>query len=228
MTGERNRVAWQGGVVFAVLALVGCDEPDARSLHLSPPSTNEPTQAGCGLSDDCPSDRRHCSSGLCVECLADEHCSAKKPACQSGTCVACTGDEHCLAGEACNTALRVCASTCSTDPDCAGQKPEHCNGRYCVECIADEQCDDRHPHCAPEGGTCLECGSDADCATPMRPVCAADNRCVECAEDDDCTRPDSPFCVSSRGTCGKCRSDADCGDAGVCDVERAECAMAMP
>lgn len=222
MVHHRSWVAGLG----VVAALVSCDEPDARTLDLSPllPSTS-PTEASCQVPNDCPTDRAHCSSGLCVECLEDPHCGDKKPACHAGACVACTANTHCPTGRACNETLRTCALACSSDADCVEKKEAFCNGSYCVECTDESQCDARRPHCSTEGGACLECGSDADCATSMRPACGPDNRCVECQADEHCTQPGWPVCIQARATCGQCTSDAQCGDAGSCDLERAECGM---
>jgi hypothetical protein len=59
----------------------------------------------------------------------------------------------------------------------------------------------------------------------MHPVCSEQYDCVECVLDVDCTRAEFPACVKATGTCGQCTQDSQCGDAGTCDLERAECGV---
>lgn len=310
-----RRVAWTPVVLSSLaVALVACNASDVRSLHLSPlQGAATASSANCETPNDCPNNRPHCESGLCVECKTDPDCEDANPACHRGTCVRCADDDHCAESQACNRARHSCALSCAADADCAGQRESRCNGSLCVECTDLSHCDDKHPFCDKPSGTCAECLTSADCPSgvcdpterkclecivdgdcasgrcqqperrcvecvttadctagtcdekgecrapcaadvdcpkasphcllaqglcvgcrehadcdPMRPVCGQGNKCAECATDSDCTRPGFPACVKARGTCGQCTVDTQCGDAGACDLERAECTGSPP
>lgn len=104
----------------------------------------------CGTScSPCPSDRRSCSAGACVQCLRDDECPSDR-VCSGGSCVpptSCTVDAQCELGRVCDPSTNRCKMGCSSDARCA-------SGQICD--AATQRC------AVPPPG---RCGSDAACST---------------------------------------------------------------
>lgn len=117
----------------------------------------------CGTScSPCPSDRRICSAGACVQCLSDDQCPSNR-VCSGGSCVPptpCTVDAQCELGRVCDPYTDRCEMGCSSDARCASGQicdaaTQRCAGPppgWCgadAPCSAGEVCDVAAHRCGP-------------------------------------------------------------------------------
>lgn len=152
-------------------------------------SSGCPGRLNCG---DCPSDRRFCDSGMCVECEVDAECPGNL------LCV----EHKCVPQPACaSVGPGMCAGACPPGQSC---DPEQCL------CVGDSVCDGDED-CAT-GDTCdngqceTPCDGNEDCAASADgPVCGQDGHCARCAGNSDC-----PVGICINGECGNCHSNAEC------------------
>lgn len=105
----------------------------------------------CGAScSPCPSDRRICSSGTCVQCASDDQCPVGR-ICHSGACQPprpCTSDAHCESGMLCDSVAQLCVRSpapCTDDASCSSDRLCDPIKHVCVlrekePCLADSQC----------------------------------------------------------------------------------------
>lgn len=136
----------------------------------------------------CPKGEHCDASGLCVDCVLNEHCGAgPTPVCDGlqGVCVQCVGAA-----------------------DCPGERPI-CDDARCVECVDDGDCAATGEVCLPGAQRCVQCRNDADCSGGDDEVrCLPEQLlCVECLDDGDCAGdPEKPFCKLSEHECDDERS----------------------
>src|SRR5262245_41197347 len=136
--------------------------------------------AGCGSSDD---------SGLAgtpgAECKASSECGGNEPYCQGNLCVECQGDNDCQAPEVCNLKSGRCATACTEQTQCSGERPLCNSAGVCVRCGANSDCGGEDPFCNTAVDRCVECRDSSDCGT-AQPICTIRGNCVQCGKDSDC------------------------------------------
>ncbi len=205
-----------------------------------------------GSGDRCPGAVCDESNDLCVECLADGHCDdgnvCTDDVCTGNVCQHFSNTSPCDDGLFCTSGDVCSGSVCigGADP-CFAPLPV-CDEDYdsCVECLADEHCDDGNvcttDRCNVLGRFCehvnnaLPCtddtifcngpgicsgGSCTSSGDPCAPLLCDefDDRCVECFAPADCD-PDGVGCTDDEcddGTCVYLPNDALCDDGLFCN-----------
>lgn len=199
------------------------------------------TTSTCANDSDCSGtpNTPHCKidSGDCVQCTADDHCGTYQW-CRDYICaVGCETDAECIdkqgAGYHCDSDTKSCYyAECLTDADCQSASPDlaHCktasnpSNNACVECTADEHCDEffycqpGENACAPEpcyryndpDATCQQidscyhcdymsgnCGPTTECTYPGGDECCPGYNCESygCEMDLNCSQQD-PVCAN--------------------------------
>lgn len=197
-----------------------------------------------------------CSAGYCsytgTVCTADADC---EETCSTKQCD-CANPEFDPADELCTDpdCIDICTLTCEdrlcrpntsceTDDECAGLATDICEDGKCVECVADDDCnEDDNEECVDnvcdkpcevdeecplfnvcDGGECeyVGCQSDRECVLaanggPLRSGGSPDNepRLAECLESDD--DPDLKVCKVPCENDVECPSDFDLCVEGFC------------
>ncbi len=218
-------------VLFALAILLGtagCPSGSGHGGGMIPIDDAKPGDAGeddtvtpklCQNDADCPDAYCDPFSGVCVDCVINEHCGDGM-VCDKWTCVPvqeCEEDLDCTDGTVCDTAQGICVP-CLTSDDCPG-------GTVCVNQVCLVSCLDGSPCpgetvCDPETNACVECLSDADCGAPRwcnlsQKLCYPDvcdpgdfacegNAVVQCLDNgsgwsDPMPCPDGSACIG--GTC---------------------------
>jgi len=213
--------------------------------------THTCTELVCTNDNDCvdqPGPHCNQANGDCVQCLTHDHCGAyqwcRDFSCQSG----CQTDQECAdklgAGYRCDNDSTCFYAECLTDADCAGnQDGERCKldevpsnpQQYtCVECIADEQCDE-YFMCAKGTGQyyCqpMPCYQYQDPAA----TCAQIDPCYECSygtgaceprtdcANDDCCQGYTCNAMSHCERSLNCQTNEDCAADSICDQQTLQC-----
>jgi hypothetical protein len=177
------------------------------------------TLSGLSCTSDTNCYKNTCSTPVC-NCVNEDY-DPTDPICTDedceGICGFTCGDERC-----------VVDTSCKVDLDCLSPTPL-CDAGTCVECVADEDCEDEKcvsGHCGPE------CEDDTQCA--LFEVCKA-NECayVGCQTDRECVLAAAEVAEEPRllvcevdagvGTCVyPCEVDAQCAATEVCLSGRCE------
>lgn len=167
----------------------------------------------CRRDADCATDSggRLCDvgSGVCVECVTDEHCPTGRCLGARRACVPCLEDADCdtAAAEVCDVATNQClVSGCVSNAQCVG--PGRCDpvAHACRVCVVDADCAFGG---ACDAGVCVDpaaCAIDSDCLFGR--LCAT-GACAECRGDGDCRagqRCDAGLCAEP----GSCTAGTDC------------------
>lgn len=99
------------------------------------------------------------------------------------TAVDCPDDQGCAPTGRCMKTL-----FCSSDEDCTKASRKMCVERFCVQCVADTDCDDGLI-CSKGSCQSMTCESDADCAANQAAIHCSDfvKICVQCTTNDHCT-----------------------------------------
>jgi hypothetical protein len=225
-----------------------CTDPVANSCdmakHICVDCTSDTGCMDGTENETCDRDRF-----VCVDCLDDGDCHEDgRSACdgKKQTCVECTGDNHCTAdpvNRTCDKDNQVCVD-CLDDSGCGGTKPRcleeektcvaclddpdcstgHCYDHQCVQCEADDDCDDPNAaHCDPNAHRCVGCTSSAQCGhlSATRACDTANKRCVECNDDTTCG---GNSCLRAQHEC----SDVRVGSVNVCEECQADTMCASP
>ncbi len=189
--------------------------------------------AGCvSVGDPCLAAGKLCdeNSLSCQDCLIDAQChdgvACTDDTCVDGSCVSTTNDAncpddclYCTGVESCDP-LRGCVSTGNP---CLGFG-QVCDeaGKICVDCLADDECNDG-----------IACTVDA-CVSQLCVSTADDQRCADdglfcngtefCAQDLGCLSTGDPcapglLCDETADLCGDCLADDDCNDGIGCTVD---------
>jgi hypothetical protein len=144
-------------------------------------------------------------AGACVDCFTPQDCAYSRPGCfhLTNTCGNCIDASDCPAGLSCNTRIRKC--TCSDSSQCGGDAP------VCIEPVV---------AAGSDGGSC-GCLMSADCTAYHGDVCVRTQQnpagiCIPSCVDGgtDCSLNASPnqFCNLDSGVCGPCTSSDQCLD----------------
>jgi hypothetical protein len=176
-----------------------------------------PVDAGCSVTQLCPSSAPVCASGACTACTRHEDCAgfASTPACGGGgSCVPCTTDKKSLcsgAAPACNPQTTACVA-CVEDGDCPSEQAAACQSdRMCGFCTEDADCARFGRVCDSRKGACVAChpeSEESDCRTDR----TCDAKTADCA--GTACDPKTLSCTTkTRGTvatCQACVSDSEC------------------
>jgi hypothetical protein len=155
----------------------------------------------------------------CVECLSDYNCPSNRKHCTLGVCSACAGDIDCRSVASCNSTCvtKSLPYTCTNQSKLVCTGEEHClkvQGR-CAECEHDAECQNsKYGRYCTSTGLCTECLQDLNCRDAsncnstcvhaLRPFCTK-NSTLECVGDE--------LCKAENGTCyvGRfCSVSSDC------------------
>lgn len=190
-------------LALALLSLVGCFDPSARSDGGLP---------ACGS-------RGVCSTGVCDRRL--------------NRCVACRNSADCFSGQVCAGGSCVAATACASDPECfaTGQQCDP-SGSRCVQCRTSAECDGGQACLGFSCTAVTACTSIGDCA-PGPQVClpasaprfpaALTQACQDCTGAADCAPGTGCYQgVCDADTCtqlSRCSGDARTSPADVATCE---------
>lgn len=170
-------------------------------------------------------------------CDNDQYCITKdptKPACNtnSGICYECITDEHCTDGKKCDTTRYTCGDsqnlTCVTDQDCGlnrkCQEDGTCVSAFGRECSSDAECtqlDSGKCLTSADPHRCVQCLQDNQCGDAQ--ICNANTYLCEdqgsgtdCIDDSECNALAGESCVNHQ--CYNPNASGDSGAEGVCDT----------
>ncbi len=176
--------------------------------------------------------------GIDNGCTDDNYCmnlDPTKPICNtnSGICYECLTDEHCTDDKKCDTTRYVCGDaqnlTCVTDQDCGlnrkCQEDGTCISAFGAECTSDADCTDlTRGKCltSADPHRCVQCLQDDQCETAQ--ICNANTYLCEdqgsgtaCTDDSECNALAGESCVN--GQCYNPNASGNDGAEGVCDLD---------
>ena len=235
------------------------------------------TAKACSCQNDnqCPRGQI-CTNNRCSVCTSDVSCQGNScSTCPPGTrclsantnlgyeCVECTPQTGCgdinkicdpnnfrcvdsKSGVSSSSTVDCCGASCSK---CPTDRPLCLNGKVCVECKTDLNCDLGYT-CV--SGSCMpcvnerRCGYDCRACPPNKPFCDESGgpefaHCVGCTDDGhcgpggvcnkstglcsvtDCTASCGPGTYCRGDKCLQCVSDAGCAPGEYCDAESGTC-----
>ncbi|MFH1529378.1 MAG: hypothetical protein ABIK09_01445 [Pseudomonadota bacterium] len=158
-----------------ILSTAGCPDGGGHGGGVIPIDDTKPGDTAeedtvepllCQSDADCPDAYCDPFSGVCVDCVLDDHCGDGM-ICDKWVCIPaqeCDGDGDCPEGQVCDPGKGICVA-CLTSEDCPA-------GSVCIDQVCLVSCLDGSPCpagsiCDPETSACVECLSDVDCGEPQ-------------------------------------------------------------
>ncbi len=189
-----------------------CD--DGKHCH------NDKCVEDCEGKDDCSGDDV-CVEGSCVECGSTSHCPVETYCDKDiNECVGCIpGEDHCDPGNYCY--IDECTQGCDDDDNCLGD--DVCHEGECVQpCENDNECPS-DKFCNTELNICVDCTANDHCDDgndcTINECDTEVNECIEEYEEtgNDCTSDDVDDGFCHQGECLEgCENDDEC-EGGVYD-----------
>ena len=193
----------------------------------------------CSSNEECNSPEICLPEGYCGPdngCVNDEYCASLSPTtpiCNiaSGLCYECMENNHCAEGEECSDdreCVDPASTVCITDQDCGLNRK--CDdgtcvsmfGSACTEETESVDCTDLDRGKCFNNERCVQCLQDDQCevnqvCNPNTYLCEIEGSGAACIDDSQCDILAGESCIN--GECLNPNSSGDNGVAGLCDEE---------